>query len=146
MDKTKIETLKEKLKVGDWTISNEREFFENLYVGRFNYFLVVFSLFLTAGFANNFTNLKYIVFYAGFLVLLACWIPLYRGFKKHDRIMRIIFNDVLEHPAAIIEKIMREEGYKPYFKVSYWMGIYIPFLCITILLVTGIVIHLGYFM
>ena len=143
MNEEKINKLKEKLNVGEWTFSQEREFLENLYVGRFNYFIVVFSLFLTAGFANNFTNFKYLVFYFGFVILTACWIPLYRGFKKHDRIMRLMFNDINDHPANIIEKIMKEEGYKPKFRVSYWMGIYIPLLCVIFLLLIGISIQLG---
>ena len=144
MDKEKIKKLKGKLEVGEWTFSQEREFLENLYVGRFNYFIVVFSLFLTAGFANNFASYKYLVFYFGFIILTACWIPLYRGFKKHDRMMRLMFNDMKDHPVNIIEKIMQEEGYKPFFRVSYWMGIYIPFLCILFLLLIGISIQIGF--
>lgn len=143
MENNIISDLKNKLEKGDWSFSDEREFMENLFVGRFNYFIVVFSLFLTAGFANNFENLKFIVFYVGFLVLIACWIPLYRGFRKHDRIMRIMFNDLKDHPGFIIEKIMKEEGYKPIFRVSYWMGLYIPSICSLVLLLTGILVQLG---
>ena len=145
MDKEEtIDELKGKLLIGDWSFSNEREFLENLFVGRFNYFLVVFSLFLTAGFANNFTKFKYLVFYFGFIILSTCWITLYRGFKKHDRIMKLMFNDIKDHPASVIEKIMKKEGYKPKCRVSYWMGIYVPVLCILFLLITGISIHMGY--
>jgi len=143
MDQKKIDELKKKLVVNGWTFADEREFHENLYVGRFNYFIVVFSLFLTAGFANNFTNYKFLVFYFGFIVLASCWIPLYRGFKKHDRMMKIMFNDTTDHPASILEKIMKEEGYKPFFRVSSWMGIYIPSLCILLLLFLGVLTHIG---
>jgi len=145
MDQAKIKELKGKLKVGNWTFSDEREFLENLFVGRFNYFIVIFSLFLTAGFANNFKNYKYLVFYFGFIVLSACWIPLFRAYKKHDRMMKLMFNDLPDHPAAIVEKIMEEEGFKPFFKVSHFMGRYIPFLCILILLLSGLLIDIGLF-
>jgi len=91
---------------------------ENLYVGRFNYFLVIFSLFLTAGFANTFTIYKSVVFYVGGFILFLVWLPLYRGYKKHDRIMRIIFRNKPDHPANKIESIMQLEGYKPKYKVS----------------------------
>jgi hypothetical protein len=143
MNQKEIDELKEKLKGGDWSFSNEREFIENLFVGRFNYFLVVFSLFLTAGFANNFANYKYLVFYFGFIILVGCWIPLFRGFYKHDRIMRLLFNDQTDHPASIIQRIMQKEGYKPFFRVSYWMGVYIPAICILFLLLIGIFVHSG---
>jgi hypothetical protein len=117
---------------------------ENLYVGRFNYSLVVFSLFITAGFANTFSNYKYLVFYFGAIFLATCWIPLFRGFKKHDKIMKIIFNYKKKHPASVIQEIMKAEGFKSWFVISKWMGIYIPCLCIIFLLLIGIFINLGY--
>ncbi len=70
-NKETIETIISALDVSGWNLSKEREFIENLYVGRFNYFLLVFSLFVTAGFANNYTSLKSLVFYAGAVLLLS---------------------------------------------------------------------------
>jgi hypothetical protein len=58
--------------------------------------------------------------------------------------MKIMFNDMTTHPAYIIEKILIEEGYRRYFRVSYWMGIYIPFLCVLFLLLIGISIQTGW--
>src|SRR5437879_7231372 len=110
-----------KLKIKGWNFSHEREFAENLFVGRFNYFLVAYSLFMTAGFANNFIDYKYGVFYVGFLILLACWIPLYRAFLKHDKIIAIIFNHKKNHPAAVVEDLMRQSGYRKFFVASNWM-------------------------
>lgn len=130
----KIEKIVKSLNVGSWSFSDEREFMENLYVGRFNYFLVIFSLFLTAGFANTFTTYKSVVFYFGGFILFLVWLPLYRGYKKHDRIMRIIFRNTPDHPANKIESIMHLEGYKPKYKASKLMGVYIPWLCILFIL------------
>ncbi len=90
-NKKEINEIIEALDISGWTFSDEREFMENLYVGRFNYFLVVFSLFMTAGFANNFKLYKSLVFYIGGIVLFLFWLLLYRGYKKHDRILKIIF-------------------------------------------------------
>jgi hypothetical protein len=129
-----IDRIVEALDVGAWSFSNEREFMENLYVGRFNYFLVIFSLFLTAGFANTFTVYKSVVFYVGAFILFLVWLPLLRGYKKHDRIMRIMFQNMPEHPANRIEAIMELEGFKPKYKVSKLMGVYIPWFCIFFLL------------
>lgn len=122
-------------------LTKEREFMENLFVGRFNYFIVVFSLFMTAGFANAITpNNKDLVFYAGALVLFLVWLPLFRGYKKHDRIMRLILRDRSDHPAHAIEKIMQIEGYTPRYRVSFLMGVTIPWVCIGILLVFALAI------
>ncbi len=138
-----IEKIVESLDVGGWSFSDEREFMENLYVGRFNYFLVIFSLFMTAGFANTFTIYKSVVFFVGGFILFLVWLPLYRGYKKHDRIMKIMFRNKLDHPANRIESIMQLEGYKPKYKVSKLMGVYIPWLCIFFLLAIALSISCG---
>ena len=138
MISNEVDKLISSLKLGDWSFSDEREFMENLFVGRFNYFLVVFSLFMTAGFANTFTTYKSVVFLIGALILFLAWLPLYRGYKKHDRIMRIMFRNKVHHPGFKIERIMSLEGYKPKYRVSRIMGIYIPWLCIIILIAIGV--------
>ncbi len=143
MDLNSKEELIKSLETSGWNLSNERDFVENLYIGRFNYFLVVFSLFITAGFANNFNNFKYLVFYFGAFILFLVWLILYRGYKKHDRIMRIIFNDKKDHPASKIEAILKIEGYKPRYKVSRLMGVYIPWICIIFLLTAVILINVN---
>lgn len=144
MKKTKeINDLIGKLDFGDWSLSNEREFMENLYVGRFNYFLLVFSLFITAGFANSFSNFRYVVFYFGALILFMCWMPLIRAYKKFNCIMQILFNDKKEHTLFILQEIMKKNGFKSKLVISRWMGIYIPILCILFMLSIGVLINFG---
>ena len=116
MDLNSKEELIKSLETSGWNLSNERDFVENLYIGRFNYFLVV---------------------------LFLVWLILYRGYKKHDRIMRIIFNDKKDHPASKIEAILKIEGYKPRYKVSRLMGVYIPWICIIFLLTAVILINVN---
>ena len=70
----------------------ERKWLEELFVGRLNNFLIVFSLIVTAGFANSFTNLKYLVFYFGALLLLFCWIPIVRSYHRYDNAVKILLN------------------------------------------------------
>ena len=139
----KNKKLVDKLEIDNWNFSKERVFTENLFIGRFNYFIIIYSLFLTAGFVNNFSNYRYLVFYLGLIILSACWIPLFRGFKKHDKILKILFREKKDHPAAVLEKIMKMDCYRPFFRVSYWMGIYIPLMCVTSLLIIGVLIHLN---
>lgn len=144
---------------GGWSMSQEREFMENLFVGRFNYFLVCFSLFMTAGFANNFPAHKWAVFAAGAWVQIIVWLCLFRAFKKHDRIMKIIFR-AKEHPAAQIDRIVALEklervygsnapaklsGYTTAYRVSWLMGIGIPLTCISLQIAAAVAAASGLF-
>ncbi|MBI3815140.1 MAG: hypothetical protein HY279_11855 [Nitrospinae bacterium] len=131
------------LDASDWTINNEREFSDNLFVGRFNFFLVVFSLFATAGFANNFTQHKSWVFYFGTILLFFCWLLLYRSYQKIDKIMRIIFK-MEGHPATKLERLLKLEGYKSRFKAGLLMGVIIPWGCILFFLSIAIMVQYGY--
>lgn len=129
------------LDAGSWSFSDERVFIENLFVGRFNNFLLVFSLFLTAGFANSFNQHRHIVFYIGASVLSMMWVPLLRAYKKLDFVLRIIFRQMPSHPTRMIEEIMKIGGYKPRFANTKLMGITTPAVCILILLLVGIAIN-----
>lgn len=123
-------------------LTKERDYVENLFVGRFNYYLISFSIIITAGFANSFIEYKFIVFYFGALLLLMSWLPLIRAYKKLNCILTIIFGQK-KHVTSIIESVMRNDGFKHTLIISRWMGIYIPLVCIVFLLVIGIVINIG---
>ena len=45
------------------TLNEEKNLNENVFIGRFNNFLVVFSLIVTAGFASNFQTWRWFIFY-----------------------------------------------------------------------------------
>ena len=137
------ETIIASLDVSDWTLSQEREFIENLYVARFNFFIVVFSLFVTAGFANTFTTYKAAVFVAGAVILAILWLTLYRAYLKLDRILRLLFRDKPEHVTAKIERLMNLEGFEPRYRVSRLMGVYLPLLCIVLMVVAAIAVGTG---
>lgn len=117
--------------LGTWSFSEEREFMESLFVGRFNYFLLVFSLFLTAGFANTFQTYKWTVFVSGALLLLMVWGPLFRAYQKHDRIMRVVFRKK-SHPASQVQRLIDLEGFKSHFRASWIMGVGVPLTCISL--------------
>jgi hypothetical protein len=136
------ECLIDQLNYGNWSLSEEREFFENLYVGRFNYFIIVFSLFVTAGFANSFTKLKYLVFYFGAFLLILCWMPLLRAFRKFNLIITLLLNK-RGHTLFILQKILKNGGFKSTLVISRWMGIYIPLICILFLFIMGLLINFG---
>ena len=133
-----IKAIIDSIDPGKWTLSDERQFAENLFVARFNFFLIVFSLFVTAAFANNFQSHKSIVFYAGALLLFLVWMTLYRAYRKYDRILQVIFQNKPEHPLSQIERILTLEGYKPKYRVSRHMGITIPWVCLILLIAGGV--------
>jgi hypothetical protein len=139
----KVAKLIDHIEDSGWTLSKEREFTETLFVGRFNYFLVVFSLFVTAGFANSFKTGRSLVFYSGAIVLLMCWMPLFRALKQFNNIISILFNNKKDHPVYILQKILKEKGFKSKLEISRWMGIYIPIVCIVLLLIFGLFIDIN---
>jgi len=137
------ECVIENLDYGKWSLSDEREFFENLFFGRFNSFLLVFSLFVTAGFANSFQQFRYLVFYFGAFLLFLCWLTLLRALVKFELVIQLLFNKE-GHILYILQKIAKNGGYKPRFDNSKLMGVYIPILCITFLIAMGVLINIGY--
>jgi hypothetical protein len=138
-----VQTIITSLEVNDWTLSQEREFIENLYVARFNFFIVVFSLFVTAGFANTFTTYKAAVFVAGAVILTMLWLTLYRAYLKLDRILRLLFQEKPDHVTAKIERLMNLEGFRPRYRVSRLMGVYLPLLCIALMVAAAIAVSTG---
>lgn len=120
----------------EWTFSQEREFIENLFVGRFNMFIVVFSLFMNAGFSTQFED-RAVIFYIGAAVLVLFWMTLYRIYKKLDNILNLLHDSESNHPGAILDRILKKKGYSNCYSVAWLMGCVIPWVCIIILLAIG---------
>jgi hypothetical protein len=117
-------------------MSQERAFLENLLSQRFNYFLLFYSI-TVAGFVNA-KNVIYaqIVLTSGALIvsLLAC--VLLRSQQKLNHILKDdLFKDI-SHPAKIIDDLAAG---KVGSKRNY-IGIVIPIICSTILIL-GSIIH-----
>ena len=141
MNQESFDDIVSSVDLGSWNMSDERAFMENLFVSRFNSFLLVFSLFVTAGFANNFTELKSSVFFAGALVLIVVWLSLYRAYVKYDRIIKLL-SGMTDHPISQVNRILKCEGTKSNYRASWVMGVVTPILCIVTLLAAGCAIEL----
>ena len=61
----------------------------------------------------------------------------YVGYKKLDNILKLLHHDSSNHPGAILEKILEEQGYCRCYSVANLMGNFIPLVCIAILLCFG---------
>ncbi|HHT23312.1 MAG TPA: hypothetical protein GXZ87_08395 [Bacteroidales bacterium] len=126
------------------TFNEERKWIEELFVSRFNNFLLIFSLIVTAGFANNFNNWKSIVFYFGSLLLFFCWLPLIRAYHKYDHGVRILlttkdFKDE-RNQIEIMQRLYerRKNNMFKTFTMSKWLAYYIPIACIVFLIAVGL--------
>lgn len=138
---TNIELLK--LSGCEWSFSQEREFIENLFVGRFNTFMIVFSLFFSAGLYTTLVGSRSFVFYTGAFVLFLFWLILKRAYEKLDNILKILHHDSSNHPGAILDKILKEKGYCQCYSVANLMGNIIPLVCIAILFCFGLRLQYG---
>ncbi len=70
------------LKNSDWTFYSEREFVEYILSQRFNYLVLLYSLFITAFAMIRGENNKIIVLFIGFLVVSMMGLTIYRVYVK----------------------------------------------------------------
>lgn len=114
-----------------WDMSQERLFCENLLCQRFNYFLLFFSITL-AGFANaknDWIGETILIFGAVIITMFAT--VLNWNQKKLNIILQDIYKDD-SHPAKIIDELAGKSKREI-------MGIYIPILCSSILIISSII-------
>ena len=123
--------IKSNITIGSWSMSEERVFMENLLCQRFNFFLVLFALFLAGGFGAD-VDQKSLIFGIGFVVELLMWSMVYRAHVKHDWIMRCLY-DQKDHPVAQVNDAIKAKGLIGLRSVSKVTGIYMPLACILIL-------------
>ena len=110
-----------------WSISQEREFIENLLNQRFNFFLLFFSI-IIAGIISAKTQLiLIIVLLIGFVVCMILMATLIRAQQKLDIILEMLFSDS-NHPVAIIN-----EQAKSGFSARKGIGYFIPIFCCIVL-------------
>ena len=119
-----------------WDMSQERVFEETLLNQRFNFFLLFFSLVVT-GSVNAKTQFLFdAILGVGTLVCVLLALVLSRTQQKLELILTDLFTDE-SHPATIIDR-----------RIGKWaesrrrlIGLYIPWICCTIMLI-GLVLAL----
>jgi hypothetical protein len=119
-----------------WDMSQERVFEETLLNQRFNFFLLFFSL-VAAGSVNARTQVLFDAILAvGTIVCVLLALVLSRTQQKLELILDDLFTDE-SHPATIVDRRVRKRGGSR----RRLIGLYIPWICCTIL-VTGLVLAL----
>ena len=127
----------------EWSMSQEREFMENLLCQRFNFFLVLFSLFVAAAAACGNDKTAGLILVVGSVMCLMVWMTIYRAHVKHHWIMQERMYKTEGHPAKIVNDEMKKRGGSSLFSVSRWIGIVIPAVCCGILIAGALLILCG---
>lgn len=119
----------------EWTMSQEREFMENLLCQRFNFFLIAVGAVLVAPFSGDLEKWSRIgVLGFGFAVCLLLTLSLYRVQRKLNEIIEELKKDV-RHPLTLIDEA-----------VGGWscrniIGYCIPTLCCLTILTVGVMVY-----
>jgi hypothetical protein len=137
--------IKEK---GQRSLDDERVFMEELLSQRLNFLLIVFSIFVAAGFAAKTSLLAAIVFFAGTCICYLMAKIVYRAHIKHHWIMRLFYHQPnpvsgsLPHPITFINEAMKKlpgRENSTTGSVSKLVGRTIPTVCWSFLLVCSLV-------
>ena len=140
-------------KEGKRSLDDERVFMENLLVQRLNFLLVVFAIFVAAGFTSKGIWLSGGIFLVGACTCYLMAKIVYRAHVKHHWIMRLFYSqetpnreadgpeEKLPHPITFINNAMKKPERQRLSKgsVSTLVGSRVPMLCCWFLLLCGIV-------
>lgn len=117
---------------GEWTMSDERQFFENLYSQRLNLYIIVFSVVVTGVLAAKAKEDKIIVFSIGLYLVMIAGISLYRACHKLLLILQLLHNSE-DHPVKEVGLLARERPWPLSFAINHLTGIWMPLLSFLVL-------------
>ncbi len=138
------ESLKTQKDLG-WDFYDEREFMENLFCQRFNYFLIVYSLFITAAASVKNEKSLIIVLSLGIFLTISIWLTLYRAYVKLIINLKILYRIPKKgHVFQVINNEIKTYNWvKRLFGVNSLIGVYIPIFCILTLITALILVLFG---
>ena len=125
-----------------WDFYSEREFVENLFNQRFNYLIVMYSLFITAAATVSSNADLIIVLSLGVVMTILVSLTVYRAYVKMIITLKILHN-LENHVFQIIDKEVKSIGKRSLFGVNQITGILIPAICIVTLIIGLICAILG---
>ena len=123
---------------GEWTMSDERQFFENLYTQRVNLYIIIFSAVVTGILTAKAKEDKIIVFSIGIYLVMIAGISLFRACHKLILILQIL-HSADDHPVKHVGELAREKPWPFSFAVNHLTGIWMPLLSFTVLIVWFVV-------
>jgi hypothetical protein len=120
----------------DWTLSSEREFVENLFCQRFNFMLVLYSLFVAAAASANTQPKLTAILGLGALITTLTSLTIWRAYEKLIINLSMLYR-LQKHPLSVVG---RENDARPHLKrgfpVNSILGIWVPLIC-SVSLITG---------
>ncbi len=128
----------------DWTFYSEREFVENLFSNRFNYLLVVYSLFVTAFAAISGKTNKLIILGLGLFVTILISLTIYRAYIKLIINLKILHHLNEKHVFPMIGKETKAKGAIALWNVNPIIGVVIPIVFIFSFTIAIILISCNY--
>ena len=116
------------VKLDDWSLSDERQFVENLVQQRFNFLLVVFS-FVIAGAMGATSQIKLnILLGVGSVVCTLVSLTVYRAHVKLDQILKVL-HKTPGHPVALSGEMVEKLGWQGLFSATAIIGVIVPYFC-----------------
>ncbi|WP_298519539.1 hypothetical protein [uncultured Kordia sp.] len=113
----------------DWTFYTEREFIETLLANRFNFLIVIYSLFITAFATIEGKENKLIILILGLVITILISITIYRVYTKLMINLKILYKLGDNHVFPIIKKEL-EGKRRNIGNVNQYIAIVIPLLFI----------------
>jgi hypothetical protein len=125
----------------EWSLSQEREFMEELVQKRFNFLLVVLTLVLGGALSAGSTAKLKIILTVGSVILALVSATLFRAYVKLDEVLKVLHQDP-RHPIAIIQKRLQDRGFV-LFGVQWIVGAFIPGVLTSGLFLVTILVWIG---
>lgn len=126
-----IKFYEKQKKNGDWTFYDERQFMENLFCTRLNYFFIIFSLILMAAVTVRSNTNLILVLFIGLIIQLLLWFSVNRIYVKLDIVLKILHNLDEHHVFSITDKCLKKRRHYSFSVVSL-LGTWLPLLCVII--------------
>jgi len=121
----------------EWSLSDEREFVENLFNQRLNFYLLVFSVVITAIFVTTNKVERLIVIGIGIVVCLLLALAVYRACHKLIFLFKLLHR-TKGHPIRLQGKLASRFPWPVSLPVNHLLGIWMPI--VTILSLVGLLI------
>ena len=128
----------------DWTFYSEREFVETLFSNRFNYLLLVYSLFVTAFATIDGRVNKLIILSLGLLIVFLISLTIYRAYVKLIINLKILHSLPKKHVFPIMSKETKSKGKSALGNVNPIIGVVIPIVFIISFVVAILLIGFDY--
>ncbi len=146
-DGLKVYSVDEIIKMQDfskkqygWDFHQERVFMENLFCQRFNFLLVVYSVFLAASAATNSQLHLKIVLTLGCFITFLISITIWRCYVKLDIVFKAL-HKLPNHPFELIRDETARLGIIGITGVNLIIGLWIPLFCTLSLLCGSILAY-----